>query len=76
MFYTRELKKNISFNLALHYTKGGGYYEQYKEAQDFEDYGINMLNISDNIISSSNLIRRKWLDNDFYGAVYSLNMND
>ena len=37
------------------------------------DYGISDTIINGDTISSSNLVRRKWLDNDFYGATFSLN---
>ena len=61
--YTKQLKENQTFNLGLHYTKGAGYYEQYKSDEDLADYGLNSV--------VSDLIRRRWLDNDFYGTVFS-----
>ncbi len=51
---------------ALHYTKGSGYFEQYKADQDLSDYGI------ENIPDPSDLVRRRWLDNDFYGFTSTL----
>ncbi|MBN8652144.1 MAG: TonB-dependent receptor [Cytophagales bacterium] len=58
---------------ALHYTKGRGYYEEYRIDNDFEDYGLLDVVIGGETISSTDLIRRRWLDNDFYGVTYSLN---
>ncbi len=55
-------------NLSVHYTKGAGFYEQYKEDQDFGDYGLNALAG----VTETDLIRRKWLDNDFMGLIASL----
>ncbi len=72
-FYTRELTKNLNFNVALHYTKGFGYYEQFKGNKDLSDFGIAEILLSDTVISSTDLIVRKYLDNDFYGGIYSLN---
>jgi iron complex outermembrane receptor protein len=72
IFYTRSFSRSLNFNIALHNTKGKGYYEQYKEDEDFKDYGLNNLFIGNDTIESTDLIRRKWLDNLFYGAVYSL----
>ncbi|MDO4229689.1 MAG: TonB-dependent receptor [Capnocytophaga sp.] len=62
-----------STNFALHYTKGFGYYENYKRGQDLADYNIEGLTVNGVTTSESDLIRRKYLDNDFYGAVFSLN---
>ena len=62
-----------SSNFALHYTKGLGYYENYKQEEDLVDYGIDSQTIGGKLIEKSDLIRRKWLDNDFYGTTFSLN---
>lgn len=72
MFYTHEFNKNLDLNVALHHTKGKGYYEQYKGGQKYTNYGLDTLFISDDTITKTDLIRRKWLDNNFMGAVYSI----
>lgn len=64
---------NWSTNLAFHYTKGLGYYENYKQGEDLEEYGIAPQVIGGEEITESDLIRRKWLDNDFYGTTFSAN---
>ena len=56
-------------NVALHYTLGKGYFEQYKEDQKFINY--NLPNYQGN--TKTDLVRKRWLDNDFYGATFSLN---
>ena len=56
-------------NAALHYTVGKGYFEQFREDETLADY--NFPNFQGN--SLSDLVRRRWLDNDFFGAVFSLN---
>jgi len=73
-FYSHEFNKKLVLNTALFYTKGFGYYEEFKENQSFGNYGLNdiLMNGGSINISSTNLIRRKYLDNDFYGFVYSL----
>ncbi len=71
LFYTREVSRNLNANIALHYTLGAGYYEQFKENQALADYGLADVSIKDSVISETNLIRRKWLDNNFYGMIYS-----
>lgn len=71
--YSRELTKVLSFNASLHYTKGKGYYEEFKEDAKLADYNLQEVVIKDSVIGRTDLIRRKWLDNDFYGITYSLN---
>jgi iron complex outermembrane receptor protein len=73
LHYNKQLDANSSYNAALHYTKGAGYYEQYKGGEEFADYGLNNLFIGGDTITETDLIRRKWLDNDFYGAIFSYN---
>lgn len=67
---------NFNATAALHYTHGEGYYEQYRNDDDFADYGLDNVTIGDSTITSTDLIRRRWLDNDFYGGVFSLNYSD
>ena len=67
-----KLGQNWTFNPTLHYTKGRGFYEQYRERQSFANYGLPNVIIGRDTIKRTDLVRRKWLDNDFYGATYSL----
>ena len=71
LHYTRKINQKSSFNLAAHYTHGEGYYEQYKEDESFADYNLSNLIINTDTIKETNLIRRKWLNNDFGGLTYS-----
>jgi|WetSurSiteA1Bulk_404760.scaffolds.fasta_scaffold02739_4 iron complex outermembrane recepter protein len=73
LIYSLKLPSNLSFHSALHYTKGEGYYEEYKEDHYFTDYGLQPVTIGDTTIFQTDLIRRKWMSNDFYGLIYSLN---
>lgn len=73
LHYTKQLNSNSNYNLSFHYTKGAGYYEQYKASESFSDYGFSEIIIQDDTINETDLIRRKWLDNDFYGTVFSYN---
>lgn len=66
LHWNEKLSKNWSSNLGLNYTYGRGYYEQYKENQDFADYLLTPFSIGDETIDTTDLIRRRWLDNDFY----------
>ncbi|MGB0347722.1 MAG: TonB-dependent receptor, partial [Balneolaceae bacterium] len=67
LHYSYDFDNNWVLNTSLHYTKGQGYFEQYKADETLSDYGIASINDTE-----SDLIRRRWLDNDFYGLVYSL----
>lgn len=60
-------------NLAFHYTKGRGYYENYKVEEALEDYGIAPQVVNGEEISETDVIRQKWLDNHFYGTTFSAN---
>ncbi|MFD1017261.1 TonB-dependent receptor [Winogradskyella rapida] len=55
-----------STTIGLNYTKGSGYFEQYKADEDFSDYGLVPLDFNGEIVDETDLIRRRWLDNDFY----------
>jgi len=70
--YNGISKQRVAVNAALHYTKGSGYYEQYKDGQKIKNYGFEPLAIGDTVINKTDLVRRKWLDNDFYGGVFDV----
>jgi iron complex outermembrane receptor protein len=73
LHYSKQLSTETTVNVAAHFTHGEGYYEQEKIGEDFADYGLENVIISDDTIISTDLIRRKWLNNDFGGVTYSLN---
>lgn len=73
LFYTRTLGDKFTANAALHYTYGRGYYEEFKEDGLLADYDMKPITIGGTTIDNSDLVRRLWLDNDFYGLTYSLN---
>lgn len=73
LHYNYFASENTTYNIALHYTKGAGYYEEYKKNEKFSKYNFKEININDSIINKTDLVRRRWLDNDFYGVVFSAN---
>lgn len=73
LLYARQFSDKFSFNGALHYTQGAGYYEEYRADNKLSDYGLNPVVIGGATISRTDLIRRRWLDNDFYGVTYAFN---
>ena len=70
---TQQLGSYWNANLSLHYTYGRGYYEQYKQGKSFSDLGLNDIVLKDTTLTYGDFIVRKWLDNKFYGATFSLN---
>ncbi len=69
LHFTHQFTNYISANISGNYTHGKGYYEQFKDGEKVADYFPSHANASD----EGDVIRRKWLDNDFYAAVYSFN---
>ncbi len=113
-FFNHQFNRNLNLNIAAHYTKGKGYFEQYKANENLTFYGIDSIHVTEaffggntdsllieNFIDNpdisvdqkqiigtpgndtliravysfkqSDLIRRRWLDNDYYGTTFSLN---
>ena len=67
LFFNQNINQYLKWNTAVFLTKGRGYYEEYKAGVNLNDYGIKL-----NIGSQIDLIRRRWLDNNFYGQIASL----
>ncbi len=72
LFYNRKFNVNWKGNVAAFLTRGKGYYEQYKADASLSGYGLpDYVNGMDSI-SKTDLVRRLWLDNYFYGSIFSL----
>jgi iron complex outermembrane recepter protein len=69
LHWTEKWNNNWISNAALHYTIGKGYFEQYKDDDVLADYNLPAFNGN----STADLVRKRWLDNDFFGATFSLN---
>ena len=91
LHFTNKPSDKLKLNASLHYTRGKGYFEQYVGTDYnsvmyngdyvfgkdlFSYYGFDDVVISGDTITQTNLIRRRWLDNHFYGVVYSAEYND
>ena len=87
LHFSHFFNTKFKVNAALHYTRGFGYYEQYKgigqnalinyySQENLADYGLDTIfTSSGDTIAQTDLIRRRWLDNHFYGLVYSAEYN-
>lgn len=68
LHWNQKLNQNWSTNLGLNYTYGRGYYEQYREDDAVSTYGgiVEATGVDFYGTAVTDLIRRRWLDNDFY----------
>lgn len=71
-----DLRQNFHLNIALHATRGIGYYEQYRANNLFSDYNLPNTIIGTDTFYSTDLVRRLWLENWFGGITWSLLWND
>jgi iron complex outermembrane recepter protein len=72
LLLSHEINKKWGVNAALHYTKGYGYYEEYESQEKYSKYGLSNVYTQHDTISLTDLVRRKILDNDFYGYTFAL----
>ena len=72
LIWNQRLSDMLNLNTALHYTKGDGYYEEYKRKRTLFEYDLD----PQETWATSDLVRQKKMDNDFYGVVASLNYNN
>ncbi|MBX2903933.1 MAG: TonB-dependent receptor [Chitinophagales bacterium] len=70
LLFSQGFKKGFSMNVGLFTTLGKGYYEQYKVNQKLKKYAP----VFDTLLNASrtDVIRRRWLQNIFYGSTFSL----
>ncbi len=76
--WNQKLTQRWSTNLGLNYTYGRGYFEQYREDDSIDTYGGIVDSDTDqngNLTGTTDLIRRRWLDNNFYVLNASTNYN-
>jgi len=71
LLYSLQATSDLTLNAALHYTRGRGYYEEYKEGAAYEDYGLQPVSVGDSVLKETDLVRERWLSNHFYGVTYS-----
>lgn len=71
LHYSYRLTDIWTANVSLHYTRGRGYYEEYRRDDNLGTYNIQAVEIGEETVESSDLVRRRWLDNHFYGGVFS-----
>ena len=68
LIWNQNISREFKLNAALHYTKGFGYYNEYKAGRTLFEYDLD----NEMTWAKSDLVRKKTMANDFYGAVASL----
>lgn len=81
LHYASNLSAKLTMKASLHYTIGKGFFEQYRFQDDLiTGYNLSPFVYEGDTISEGNLIRKRWLDNDFYGAIakaeYTMNKSN
>lgn len=69
----RQLSERWTANMAFHYTFGRGFFEEFIEDADFGTYGFTPVVVNGQVVNTTDLVQRQWLDNDFYGTTFSAN---
>jgi iron complex outermembrane receptor protein len=72
LFFNHRFSDDLSFNTAFFLTKGKGYYENYKAGESYADYGLSDFITGNDTLAQTDLVRRLWLDNDYFGQILSL----
>lgn len=72
LHFSHRINELLKVNAALHYTWGRGFFEQYRNDDDLADYALPDVISGTDTITSTDLIRRRWLDNDFIGGTYTI----
>lgn len=82
LHWNEQINKNWNTTIALHYTRGRGFFEEYvddwyytnilfSDNSSFNFLGLDPITVNGSEITSTDYIRRRWLDNDFYGTTFS-----
>ncbi len=73
VFFNQKLNNYWKANITGFFTKGKGYYEQYKADAAFADYGLPDYTDNNTTKTNSDIVRQLWLNNNFYGNIYAVN---
>lgn len=72
LLWEQSFSEKWNLETTLHLTNGNGYYENYKQDAKFSKYDLPNIEENGNTITRTDFIRKKWLDNSFYGVVSNL----
>ena len=71
-FYNQKVNSSLSYNINAFLTRGKGYYEEYRADQSFSNYFLPDIINGNDTVTSTDLVKQLWLDNYFYGSIFSL----
>jgi iron complex outermembrane receptor protein len=72
-FFDHNFSKRLTANAALFFTRGKGFYNEFKTGEAYADYGLaDYITPSNDTITSTDLVRQLWLDTKYYGGIFSL----
>jgi iron complex outermembrane recepter protein len=77
LFFNHQFNQRLSINVAGFMSRGYGYYEEYHDQGDssnakYSAYNLPNYVVGNDTMQSTSLIRQLWLDNYFYGSIFSL----
>ena len=77
--WEQNINERWNLETTLHYTKGRGFYENYvrvneedEDATHYSNYNLPVFELNGSPVNQTDFIRKKWLNNDFYGLVSTL----
>ena len=71
LHYSLQATDSWVTKLSAHYTRGAGFFEEYKDGEDLGDYLLDPIQVGGDFIDNTDLVRRRWLDNDYYGLLWA-----
>ncbi len=71
IFESFRINNRHHVNIGYHYTRGRGYFQEFRYNQKYTNYGLDTLFVGNDTINSTDILRRRWLRNEFEGLVYS-----
>jgi iron complex outermembrane receptor protein len=74
LHYAKNVNEKFTYKTTLFYTRGAGFFEEYKHQDALKDYSISDFEDENgHLVTNSDLVRRRWLDNDLFGLVFNTN---
>ena len=73
LLFNHTFTPQWNLNIGLHYTKGDGYYQEYKTNRKLVEYALQPFQWGDEWVKKSDLVRKKAMDNGFGGGIFSVN---
>ncbi len=71
----RDLGDRLDLSRTIYYIKGDGFYEQFKENRKVSDYGFEPVVVDGVTYEKTDLVQRRWLQNDHWGFLPQLSYN-